>query len=495
MALQALPIAIDTSSGSVGLPGALKAGTALPKGRFWSLFAQKLGHTADDAGIISRLASLLQSGTPMATITHRIAEKLTDALARAAGESGDAKARSTLQRALAAALAPPGSGPPIGSPTQQAAALEQRVKDLLTKLASELHSAGQKSEFSGNILDAKPAKDTPAPQKSTTPAVSKLTDDVAALVQSLLNDAANGTSAQAAAAQPIVHAAPVTASRQPETTAPLPDLLTRMVARAAGADARRNPAAVPAQAQPGTAGAGSQAAAAALFQRMIAIVAEHGGTQTGARGGNEQQPSQQQKLPQIDAAGTQSPDSAPQTSAQQNSASAAPVFSAHAVQAPGAVNQPQSAAALYTSVDPNSVVEQILKGIAVRNAGATSEVRLRLQPEQLGDVTLKLTVSGNTIAANVVAQNAHVRDLLIANQHQLARSLAEAGLSLGNFSVDVSGGNAGFTGRGSHQQRSFGSKPGAFGAMLIGEDENWGESRFGPAVLTGPKPIVLNYLA
>jgi flagellar hook-length control protein FliK len=487
MSLQALPIAIDTSSGSVGLPGALKAGSALPKGRFWSLFAQKLDKTADDAGVISRLASLLQSGTPMATITHRIAEKLTDALARAAGEPGDAKARSTLQRALAAALAPPGSGPPIGSTQQQAAALEQRVKDLLTKLTSELNTAGQKSEFSGKILDAKPAKDTPAPQKSTTPPVNTLTDDVAAFVQSLLNDAANGTSAQAAAAQPIVHAAPVTAPRQPGSAAPLPDLLTRMVARAASADVQRNPAQAPAQ--PASAGAGSQTAAAAVFQRMIAIIAGQSSQQY------QQQQQQQQKLPQNQTAAAQPTGAAPQTSAQQSTAGAAPLFATHVLQAPGAASQPQSATALYASVDPNSVVEQILKGIAVRTAGANSEVRLRLHPEQLGDVTLKLTISGNTIAANVVAQNAHVRDMLIANQHQLARSLAESGLSLGNFSVDVSGGNAGFTGQGSQQQRSFGSKAGAFGAMLIGEEENWGESRFGPAVLTGPKPIVLNYLA
>jgi flagellar hook-length control protein FliK len=314
-----------------------------------------------------------------------------------------------------------------------------------------------------------------------------LTDDVAAFVQSLLNDAANGTSAQAAAAQPIVHAAPVTAPRQPGSAAPLPDLLTRMVARAASADVQRNPAQAPAQ--PASAGAGSQTAAAAVFQRMIAIIAGQSSQQY------QQQQQQQQKLPQNQTAAAQPTDAAPQTSAQQSTAGAAPLFATHVLQAPGAASQPQSATALYASVDPNSVVEQILKGIAVRTAGANSEVRLRLHPEQLGDVTLKLTISGNTIAANVVAQNAHVRDMLIANQHQLARSLAESGLSLGNFSVDVSGGNAGFTGQGSQQQRSFGSKAGAFGAMLIGEEENWGESRFGPAVLTGPKPIVLNYLA
>jgi flagellar hook-length control protein FliK len=112
----------------------------------------------------------------------------------------------------------------------------------------------------------------------------------------------------------------------------------------------------------------------------------------------------------------------------------------------------------------------------------------------LGDVSLKLTVSGNTVSANIVAQNAHVRDMLLANQQQLARSLSEAGLSLGNFSVDVSGGNAGFTDRRAQQQQPKLSRIGAFAAVLNGEDAR-GDSRFGPPVLPASKALVLNYLA
>lgn len=490
MTLQIPPSALVKTPGSAALPGALLSKTALPKGRFLALFSQKLDSAADDAGVISRLASLLQNGMPMATLTNRIAAELTNALARAVGEPGDAKARSTLQRALAAALAPPGSGPPPGSPHEQAAMLERRVKDLLTKLTSELNTAGQKSEFSGNILDAKSAKDTPAPQKSTTTPVDKLTDDVAALVQSLLNGVADGNSAQTVSGKTPAHSGTAAVSLQPNP--PLPDLLTRMVARAVNAETQRNPSArVEAPAQPASANAASHAAATAAFQRMIAIIAEHGGAQTGARGGNDGQTPQQK--PEILAA--PQPAASAGSSVTQQTTAAAPAFAAHLLQPSAANVQTQAPTTPYVTVDPNAIVEQIVKGIVVHNAGAASQVRLRLQPEQLGDVTLKLTVTGNTIAANVVAQNAHVRDMLMANQHQLARSLANAGLSLGNFSVDVSGGNAGFTGQGSHQQHSSGNKSRVFGAMLIGEDESWGDTRFGPPVVTGPKPIVLNYLA
>ncbi len=117
---------------------------------------------------------------------------------------------------------------------------------------------------------------------------------------------------------------------------------------------------------------------------------------------------------------------------------------------------------------------------------------MRLQPDQLGDVSLKLTVTGNTITANVIAQNAHVRDLLLQNQQQLARSLSDAGLSLGNFSVDVSGGNAGFTGQQAQQQHA--QVKGAFGIALAGEDEQWTDPRFGPPLVAAGKSLVLNYL-
>jgi flagellar hook-length control protein FliK len=116
-----------------------------------------------------------------------------------------------------------------------------------------------------------------------------------------------------------------------------------------------------------------------------------------------------------------------------------------------------------------------------------------LQPEHLGDVALKLSVTGNTITANVIAQNAHVRDLLLANQQQLARSLSDAGLSLGNFSVDVSGGNAGFTHQQAQQHRAS-ARPGAFDVALAGDDVQWTDPRFGPSLLPAGKSLVLNYL-
>jgi flagellar hook-length control protein FliK len=97
-----------------------------------------------------------------------------------------------------------------------------------------------------------------------------------------------------------------------------------------------------------------------------------------------------------------------------------------------------------STVDADAVIEQMVKGMTMRTvAQGTSEIRLQLQPENLGQVTMRLSVTGNQVNATVVAQSADVRSALVANHQELARSLNEAGLTLSGFSVDVSGGDAG----------------------------------------------------
>ena len=109
------------------------------------------------------------------------------------------------------------------------------------------------------------------------------------------------------------------------------------------------------------------------------------------------------------------------------------------------------------NADRYAVVEQVLKGLSIRNLGgiSNSEVRLRLVPEHLGDVNVKLVITNGNVNATLVAANADVRDTLVANQSQLARSLDSAGLKLTGFNVDVSnGGFAGFPQQQQQQQPS-----------------------------------------
>ena len=106
------------------------------------------------------------------------------------------------------------------------------------------------------------------------------------------------------------------------------------------------------------------------------------------------------------------------------------------------VSSGTEAALSYTRTDPNNVVEQVLQGILLRSNGTSTEMRMRLVPANLGDVHVKLNVdsASGAVNATLIAHSAEARDALIANQAQLSRSLADAGLKLTQFSVDLSSG-------------------------------------------------------
>ena len=91
-------------------------------------------------------------------------------------------------------------------------------------------------------------------------------------------------------------------------------------------------------------------------------------------------------------------------------------------------------------VDANAVVDQVLRGVSVRTTDGSSEVRLRLVPENLGDVSVKLVVSGGSVDASIITHSADAQNALAGAQNQLAKTLADAGLKLQSFTVALAGG-------------------------------------------------------
>jgi flagellar hook-length control protein FliK len=136
------------------------------------------------------------------------------------------------------------------------------------------------------------------------------------------------------------------------------------------------------------------------------------------------------------------PDAAPVSAS--SGGSAQPVLSFAIPFAPDAapVAPPAPASTLPQAqhVDANAVVDQILRGMAVRTSDGQSEVRLRLVPENLGDVSIKLTVTGGVVDATITAHTADAQNALAGGQNQLAKTLADAGLKLQSFTVGLAGG-------------------------------------------------------
>lgn len=278
------------------------------------------------------------------------------------------------------------------------------------------------------------------------------------------------------------------------------DLLARMLARAAGVDAQRAPASIPTLAEPDAAApvaagttapqsagtetsgltASSFAAAAKLTAALTtAIAAASSDGRFSADTGSK------------DAAFA-----APAAPAKTVSSPVQGGFSlaANLPSAPAAPAGGSAATATPSAFDPSALIEGLVKSMAMRSSpDGTSELRLRLQPESLGSVTMKLTVSGTNVTATAVAQNADARVALLASQQQLARSLAGAGLKLTGFTVDLSGGNAGRE-QPRDQTSGFGRRYIVHDVAGAAASEAADATESGLAIVSGPTLGLLSYL-
>ncbi|MHB8152828.1 MAG: flagellar hook-length control protein FliK [Vulcanimicrobiaceae bacterium] len=408
---------------------------------------------------------------------------------------------------------PPGHGPPIDAFTVsdgvgKVGAIAARLTAILAAIAPGTQ-AGQQSDISGQILDAVTAKELPAPSTDPT---AKPSGDVAGMVNALLQAVTDGftpgtpvklptppdrpiagsgvdrlpsfPSAEPPMAPthlpilaptsnggilpPFPSAEPPMAPTHPPILAPAstygsapaplqgstrtaPDLLSRMLGRAAQVDAQVN----------GTSAPAAQNEAAASLDAASGIIQ---GTPQGAMPG---QPSSAMlaslalfehaamTLSQngTDPQGQNSTSSGGHESLGGNGSSTLGLFGPSSAGSMGfgglvsnalATSLPSTAPAPLPYAGPGSqeILSQVIKGMNLRTVnGTTQEVRLRLVPEHLGDVAIKLTLNGSNVSASMVTQNGDVRNALLAQQHHLARAFAAAGMKLTGFSVNVSGGN------------------------------------------------------
>jgi flagellar hook-length control protein FliK len=91
------------------------------------------------------------------------------------------------------------------------------------------------------------------------------------------------------------------------------------------------------------------------------------------------------------------------------------------------------------------VAEQIGGAIAARLEASPSEGRidfhLTLNPPELGQVRVQLTLTNQTLSARLVAQDGATRQLIQSQMDSLRQRLQDTGLGLGQ--LDVSGGGGG----------------------------------------------------
>jgi flagellar hook-length control protein FliK len=484
-----------------------------------------------------KIADLLAKGETVSEIAQQLAASLATTLAAQFG--GDpAQIQSQLQTAFVSALSPPTStGPPL-SDADLASALAQRFRQVADVAAGVLGETGQSNRlFAGSISDAATTAGVqPAPTTTTTPADS-IAADASALLASLTASQGDGKTVATNGAPALGPNGDTLLGRILARATPPPQAPAGSQTSDASAPSGPSRLAIMALAA-ATAALGGGAApvattttpvatdvSAAALQRVIANVET---TSTANSGSTANEIATEAPAPLNAAvvafvkaftdvlASTSAPATAKpnlndadqgallQTSV---SSSQAPTIGAFASVQPAIQNDavstngaqtPQTLPSQHT-VDPNLVVDQILRGISLNTVDTTSTVRMRLVPEELGDVSVKLTIDGSTVSAQVMAQTPAAHDALVAGQGQLERALADAGLKLTSFNVDLAGGFASFQQQQQQQSSQQGQSNGR--ALLGGVDTPESDDNslvaapnFGPPVLAGTSWSALNYL-
>lgn len=109
---------------------------------------------------------------------------------------------------------------------------------------------------------------------------------------------------------------------------------------------------------------------------------------------------------------------------------------------PGLEHAARTTPSAYRTLE-QSVMEQVqdrLNGI-VRSSGGTTQVRLLLRPESLGEVHLRLQVDGDVVMAKITVENQQVKQIIESNMQMLRNALSENNLTAGSFDVNVDQGS------------------------------------------------------
>jgi flagellar hook-length control protein FliK len=448
-AVAAKPLS-DAAGGALfhGLLGGTVAGMLGSKQSAAAPSAQGTAVPAD-AELARALKEQLDRGTSLSDVVAKLASSLAASVAAQLGISPQA-AQQRLTAAFTQALKPDDTGPPLSN-AERASSLVARfrqIAELATRVANgdPGHTirliAGQRS-------DAAEAKANPAPQTDGI-----LRDALTALAAPA-SPATEATTLVAPAVPPAVSTAGDGRTVALETPAQAiatggDTPLGRIIARAVLAgDQRPVPVAAPILGASHGVTAPANVVTApplqpalnptdldAFVQAFASALARSDAT--AARGNGDAPSAAPADSATISGSSGSSAASSSVTTGQPVLSFAIPVVHDAAPVVPPAppatLPQPQH-------VDANAVVDQIVRGMAIRTTDGQSEVRLRLVPENLGDVSVKLIVSGGSVNASITAHTAEAQTALAGGQNQLAKTLADAGLKLQSFTVGLAGGN------------------------------------------------------
>jgi hypothetical protein len=449
-----------------------------------------------DAKLAQAVKDLLDQGVALGDVVARLASSLATSVAAQLGISPQA-ALQRLTQVFTQTLQSNGAGPP-GTNADRASALVTRFRRI-AELATGVVNANQGQpirSIAGTSLDAVTAKANPAPTADTilSSALEALANPAPALAASRV-PAAPAAGDGRVVALPATVAAIATGGDTPLgrilTRAMLVDTQSSAAAGVPQADAPANHAITVASGaaaarRVGLGDVNPNAISSAIEAFLPAFENAVARNYVGPR----PEPISIEDVTVSPAPGLPPTIAVPfATPVARDTLPVAPLPPAPALP------QPQH-------VDANAVVDQMLRGMAIRTTDGQSEVRLRLVPENLGDVSIKLIVSGGSVDASIVAHTADAQTALAGGQTQLAKTLADAGLKLQSFTVGLAGdfaGNRDQSRPNDSQTRSPWRRIGGLESVEVDEPVDTSllaVPSFGPPIYTAsPALLNHNYLA
>ncbi len=92
---------------------------------------------------------------------------------------------------------------------------------------------------------------------------------------------------------------------------------------------------------------------------------------------------------------------------------------------------------MTANVNTADVINQIVEKMKFSINGDTSEVRIHLRPEHLGDVTLKIATHNGVVTAEFLAESEQVKALIEANFQDLQETLRQKGIEVSEFTTSL----------------------------------------------------------
>lgn len=89
------------------------------------------------------------------------------------------------------------------------------------------------------------------------------------------------------------------------------------------------------------------------------------------------------------------------------------------------------------SVKREEVIKQIIQHAELRNIGNRTELSLKLNPEYLGDMKLKLILKGDEVTAEFNTVSPYVRKAIEESHGELFEALESRGIKVGKISVNL----------------------------------------------------------